>query len=73
MDKTEIPFRYAIDFPYFNSPTSNEHISLIQTQNCTNLAALEILFQDFSYHLWKQTNSSWYRIYGCLKLMKNPT
>ncbi|WMV18291.1 hypothetical protein MTR67_011676 [Solanum verrucosum] len=38
-----------------NNPTLNRHISLIRTWNRTNLAALEKLFQDLSYDIWKHT------------------
>ncbi|WMV58882.1 hypothetical protein MTR67_052267 [Solanum verrucosum] len=56
MEKTNTPFKNPDwTFPYLNKPTSKGHISLIQTQNHANLAALEILFQDVSYYNWKHT------------------
>ncbi|WMV42573.1 hypothetical protein MTR67_035958, partial [Solanum verrucosum] len=42
-------------FPYLNNPTSNRHSSLIRTQNRANSVALERLFQDISYDIWKHT------------------
>ncbi|KAG5570590.1 hypothetical protein H5410_060356 [Solanum commersonii] len=55
-EKTKLPFKNPDwTFPYLNNPTSNGHNSLIRTRNCANLAALERLFQDISYVIWKHT------------------